>query len=214
MMLGNCVLRKQKLWQEMIGVDEVNSEFVFALSATSDSGAQRKNGIVMRHAYSILKATEIEDDSGRKLKLLKIRSVNAFPSFRLSSNPNTRSRNPWGQRSDAGYGVWHGPWSDGSKEWTPEILKKLGHEFRDDGVFWMAFEDVLSNFKWIHRTRLFDERWTVAQQWMSTSVSWVPGFLKSKFVVEIKKEGMVVIVLSTVSNPLSLPLEAWMLTPT
>jgi hypothetical protein len=64
----------------------------------------------------------------------------------------------------------------------------------------MSFDDVLSNFKWIHRTRLFDERWTVAQQWMSTSVSWVPGFLKTKFLVNIKKEGMAVLVLSTVSH--------------
>jgi hypothetical protein len=108
-------------------------------------------------------------------------------------------RNPWGQRSDSGYGVWHGPWSDGSKEWTPEILKKIRHEFADNGAFWMSFEDMLSNFKWIHRTRLFDERWTVAQQWTSSPVSWVPGFLKSRFVVEIKQEGMVVFVLSTVS---------------
>lgn len=57
----------------MLGVDEVNSEFVFALSASGESGSVRKNGLVLRHAYSILKATEIEDDSGRKLRLLKIR---------------------------------------------------------------------------------------------------------------------------------------------
>lgn len=123
-------------------------------------------------------------------------------------------RNPWGQRSDAGFGVWHGPWSDGSKQWTPEVLRKLNHEFADDGVFWMAFDDVLSNFKWIHRTRLFDERWTVAQQWMSTPVSWVPGYLRTKFVVEIKNEGMVVIVLSNVRpyTPFDLPADTWVLT--
>ena len=85
------------------------------------------------------------------------------------------------------------------------MLKKLHHEFADDGAFWMTFEDMLNNFKWIHRTRLFDERWTVAQQWTSNPVSWAPGFLKAKFVIEIKQEGMVVIVLSNVSVFCPLP---------
>jgi hypothetical protein len=79
------------------------------------------------------------------------------------------------------------------------MIRKLNYSFADNGNFWMTFEDVLSNFRWIFRTRLFDERWTVAQQWMSSPVSWVTGFLRKKFIVEIKREGLVVIVLSTVS---------------
>jgi hypothetical protein len=78
------------------------------------------------------------------------------------------------------------------------MMQKLDHEFGDDGLFWMTLEDTLKNFKWIHRTRLFDERWTVAQQWTSTPVSWIPGYLKSKFVVEIKEDGLAVLVLSKV----------------
>lgn len=97
-------------------------------------------------------------------------------------------------------GEWHGPWSDGSKEWTPHMINRLQHEPADDGVFWMAFDDVLSNFKWIHRTRLFDERWTVAQQWTSEHISWVAGYLKIKFVVEVKRAGLAVIVLSKVRS--------------
>jgi hypothetical protein len=107
-------------------------------------------------------------------------------------------RNPWGQRSENGQGEWHGPWSDGSKEWTPYMIKKLGHQFGDDGIFWMSFNDMLDNFKWMYRTRLFDDRWTVAQQWLSVNISWLTGYLKKKFVVEVKEEGMVVIVLSQV----------------
>lgn len=111
-------------------------------------------------------------------------------------------RNPWGQRSDKGLGEWHGPWSDGSREWTPYMIKKLRHEFGDDGVFWMSYEDVLSTFRWLYRTRLFDKRWTVVQHWTSVSVSWVTGYLKTKFVIEIKEPGLIVIVLSQVSRRL------------
>jgi hypothetical protein len=37
-------------------------------------------------------------------------------------------RNPWGRKE------WHGAWGDGSKEWTPEWMKLLGHKFGNDGV--------------------------------------------------------------------------------
>lgn len=49
----------------------------------------------------------------------------------------TTHRNPWGQRGSYGMGEWTGPWSDGSKEWTPYWLNKLNYRFDDDGVFWM-----------------------------------------------------------------------------
>ncbi|KAK6722977.1 hypothetical protein QX201_001796 [Fusarium graminearum] len=80
------------------------------------------------------------------------------------------------------------------------MIKKLKHEFGDDGVFWMSFGDMLDNFKWMYRTRLFDERWTVAQQWLSISISWLTGYLKKKFVIEVEEEGMVVIVLSQLDD--------------
>ncbi|KAJ3522261.1 hypothetical protein NM208_g12934 [Fusarium decemcellulare] len=177
---GNRVLRKERLWREMLGSDGEDGEFVFGLSAAGP-GEDYKNGLVLRHAYSILKATEVEDEKGERVRLVKI-------------------RNPWGQRSDNGHGEWHGPWSDGSKQWTPHMIQKLRHEFGDDGIFWMSYNDMLDNFKWIYRTRLFDERWTVAQQWTSVSVAWLTGYLKKKFIVEVKEEGMVVIVLSQLDD--------------
>ena len=190
MILASRVLRKDRLWREMLTIDQDKGEFVFGLSATSDFRdlAGRKNGLVQSHAYSVLRATEVEDEEGKKHRLIKM-------------------RNPWGQRADNGMGEWHGPWSDGSKEWTPHMIKQLQHEPADDGVFWMSYEDVLNNFKWIHRTRLFDETWTVAQQWTSENVAWVPGYLRSKFVVEVRKAGLHVIVLSKVCYSSVIPLE-------
>ncbi|RGP64102.1 hypothetical protein FLONG3_9648 [Fusarium longipes] len=177
---GNRVLRKERLWREMLGSDGEDGEFVFGLSA-GGPGDEHKNGIVLQHAYSVLRVADVENEDGVKFRLVKI-------------------RNPWGQRSEAGQGEWHGPWSDGSKEWTPYMIKKLKHEFGDDGVFWMTFNDMLDNFKWMYRTRLFDERWTVAQQWLSVSISWLTGYLKKKFVIEVEEEGMVVIVLSQLDD--------------
>ena len=92
--------------------------------------------------------------------------------------------------------------SDGSKEWTSYWLQKLEYKFGDDGLFWMSFQDMLDVFRSIHRTRLFDEQWTVIQQWTSTNVAWVTGYLQTKFVITIKKAGMVVIVLSQVRQGL------------
>lgn len=63
-------------------------------------------------------------------------------------------------------------------------------------MFWMSFRDMLETFLFIHRTRIFDDQWTVVQQWTSLNVGWVVGYLNTKFVIEVKKAGTVVIVLS------------------
>ncbi|WYZ37044.1 hypothetical protein EsH8_II_000550 [Colletotrichum jinshuiense] len=174
----NRVLRKDRLWKELVNSD---GEFVFALAAMGTGWDWQKSGLALGHAYSILQSREEVDEDGKKIRLVLV-------------------RNPWGERSDGGVGEWNGPWSDGSKEWTPYWLKRLNHTFGDDGVFWMTYEDMLSTFMYIHRTRLFDEKWTVVQQWTSANISWVTGYLQTKFVVEVKKSGMVVIVLTQLDD--------------
>ncbi|RSL99955.1 hypothetical protein CDV31_011986 [Fusarium ambrosium] len=176
MMLANSVLRKDRLWREMLVSDTEDAEFVFSLSAMRP-WTDCSNGIIQCHAYSVLKATEVEDEKGDKVRLVKI-------------------RNPWGSRNYRGQGAWHGPWSDGSKEWTSHMIQKLRYRFGDDGCWWMSYNDMLENFVWIHRTRVFDKRWTVAQQWTSVNVPWLTGYLKKKFILEVKEEGIVVIALS------------------
>ncbi|KAK3387482.1 calpain family cysteine protease [Podospora didyma] len=175
---SNRVLKKDKLWRELVNSD---GEFVFALSALGTGWDWKKGGLALGHAYSILGATEEVGEEGEKVRLVRI-------------------RNPWGERASNGIGEWNGPWSDGSKEWTPYWLKKLNHKFGDDGIFWMSYKDVLDTFMFLHRTRLFDEKWTVVQQWASVNVGWVAGYLNTKFIVEVKKAGTVVIVLAQLDD--------------
>ncbi|XP_018424998.1 PREDICTED: calpain-3 isoform X2 [Nanorana parkeri] len=81
------------------------------------------SGLVKGHAYSV---TGVEETP---FKMEKVKLV--------------RLRNPWGQVE------WNGSWSDNSKEWN--IIDKaekgrLQHQIKEDGEFWMSFEDFLKNF--------------------------------------------------------------------
>ncbi|OJJ96405.1 hypothetical protein ASPACDRAFT_1780, partial [Aspergillus aculeatus ATCC 16872] len=174
----NKVLNKNTLWKELVNAER---NFVFAASALGTGREWTRGGLALGHAYSILRATEEEDENGKKVQLVLV-------------------RNPWGERNTGGVGEWNGPWSDGSREWTPYWLQKLQHRFGDDGMFWMAYEDLLSTFVFLHRTRIFDETWTVVQRWTSVSVPWIEGYLRTKFVVEIRAAGPVVFVLSEEEN--------------
>jgi hypothetical protein len=183
--MANRVLRKDKLWRELVNAD---GNFVFALSAMGTGWDSQKSGLALGHAYSILKATEEVDEDGNKVRLVQV-------------------RNPWGQRSWNGLGEWNGPWSDGSKEWTAYWLKKLNHKFGDDGIFWMSYQSMLDTFMFMHRTRLFDDKWTVVQQWTSVNIGWVSGYLQRKFLVKLKKASMVVFVLTQLDERFFVGLE-------
>ncbi|PYH76976.1 cysteine proteinase [Aspergillus uvarum CBS 121591] len=174
----NKVLNKHTLWKELVNAER---NFVFAASALGSGRDWTRGGLALGHAYSILRAMEEEDEDGKKVRLVLV-------------------RNPWGERNTGGVGEWNGPWSDGSREWSPYWLQKLQHRFGDDGMFWMAYEDLLSTFVFLHRTRIFDETWTVVQRWTSVSVPWIEGYLRTKFVVQIRVAGPVVFVLSEVDR--------------
>ncbi|KAL1900958.1 hypothetical protein Sste5346_002019 [Sporothrix stenoceras] len=192
--VANRVLDKDKLWQELSAggggesrdennddlVHSCGGDFVFGLSVMGcGCYLANHNGLTVNHCYSVLQAVEAESEDGKDtVRLVKI-------------------RNPWGQRSENTHmGAWHGPWADGAKEWTPYWLKKLGHTFGDDGVFWMSYQDMLETFGYLHRTRLFDASWTTVQQWTTLNVGWVAGYSGTHFVVDVKEPGLVVVVLS------------------
>ncbi|KAI9834033.1 MAG: hypothetical protein M1838_005553, partial [Thelocarpon superellum] len=148
----------------------VNRDFLFGCFTGLFGGWGERKGIIEGHAYSIMQARE---EDGKKLVLLK---------------------NPWG-RSE-----WTGPWSDGSKEWTPYWMEKLGHRFGDDGAFWIEYHDLLRKYQHFDRTRLFraEDDWTITQQWTSLSIPWSIDYHDTKFTIELKEKSPTVIVLSQV----------------
>lgn len=165
------ILDIERFWHDELKM--VNEKFLFACGAYC-LGSQRqigsRDGITEGHAYSILKAVEL---SGKRFVLL---------------------RNPWGSSE------WKGRWSDGSAEWTPEWLTKLGHTFGDDGKFWMEYSDMLDRFDDIDRTRLFDDTWNVTQAWTNMKVPWTADYLDTKFEFKLPKKGSVVVVLSQIDT--------------
>jgi len=150
---------------------KVNEQFLFGCSTgVWGRGWGERKGIMELHAYSVMRAVEMD---GERLLLLK---------------------NPWGK------GEWNGAWSDGSKEWTPEWLKKLNHRFGDDGAFWISYEDLLRKYQAFDRTRLFGPDWKVASIWTTLMVPWTLEYHDTKFAFTLTKPGPVVLVLSQLDD--------------
>ncbi|KAL2196433.1 hypothetical protein P885DRAFT_37678 [Corynascus similis CBS 632.67] len=162
------ILDKEQFWQDLM---RVNKDFLFSCSTGLwGLGYGQRKGIREGHAYSVMRAVEVD---GQRLLLLK---------------------NPWGK------GEWTGPWSDGSKEWTPEWLTKLNHRFGDDGVFWISYKDLLRKYQYFDRTRLFGPGWTITSAWTTLNVGWAPEYHDTKFSFTLAKSGPVVLVLSQLDD--------------
>ncbi|KAJ7122682.1 hypothetical protein C8R43DRAFT_45494 [Mycena crocata] len=133
------ILDTDKFWTDELM--HANRDRLFACSFQGLSPTRNGNfnatisGLWGNHSYSVLRTLEY---LGKRFLVL---------------------RNPCGQAE------WNGPWSDGSKDWTPELMEaalpRLGHAFGDPGKFIMEYKDFLSCFEQVDRTRLFDSSWTM-----------------------------------------------------
>lgn len=90
------------------------------ITSAADSEAITRQKLVKGHAYSLTGATEV-NYRGRKEKLV-------------------RMRNPWGQVE------WTGAWSDNSPEWNSVAASERPDASAEDGEFWMAFSEFLTNY--------------------------------------------------------------------
>ncbi|KAK8072627.1 calpain family cysteine protease [Apiospora saccharicola] len=172
-LLASDILDFDGFWDD--DLSRVNEEFLFGCSTgLLDGGYGERNGIREGHAYVVMDARTLK--SGERLVKL---------------------RNPWGKLKK---GIWDGAWSDGSKEWTNDIKEELGHNFGNDSVFWIRYEDMLRKFQHIDRTRLFREPdWRCCQRWIGVEVPWKAQY-HEKFHITLTKESPLVLVLSQLDN--------------
>ena len=89
------------------------------MSSSSRKSVESK-GLVNSHAYTLIGTYEITH-KGKKVKLCKM-------------------RNTWG------YKEWKGDWSDESPLWGEEEKAQVNFQAKDDGSFWISFNDYFKNF--------------------------------------------------------------------
>lgn len=152
-------------------MSKVNEEFLFGCSTgLLEHGYGHRDGISEGHAYVVMDAKTLS--TGERLVKL---------------------RNPWGKIRK---GIWEGPWSDGSKEWTTEAQQELNHKFGSDSVFWISYEDLIRKYTQFERTRLFrDDNWRCCQRWIGVDVPWKPEY-HEKFNIKLTDDSPLVVVLS------------------
>ncbi|NWW59192.1 CAN5 protein, partial [Ifrita kowaldi] len=129
---GEVISEQMKLFEDLMKVHKRGGFISCSISSPGrPSEAETEMGLIVGHAYSV---TAI-----RKLRLGE-RLVFSFKAEKLFM---IRLRNPWGKKE------WHGAWSDSSEEWkkvSDSERKNLGLTVKNDGEFWMTFEDWCKNF--------------------------------------------------------------------
>ncbi len=106
-------------------IDELWSQLTFADSqncilSCSTNFNVKETGLVDVHAYTLI-GTYIIRKNGELIKLVRL-------------------RNTWG------YGEWNGDWSDKSKLWDDDCKKQVEYVDKNDGTFYMSFNDYYKYF--------------------------------------------------------------------
>ncbi|XP_019630712.1 PREDICTED: calpain-9-like [Branchiostoma belcheri] len=136
------------LYQAMLKAQKRGSFMTCSTHSTFEEG--HDSGLVSGHAYTITGVSKIRS-SGKTHRLIKI-------------------RNPWGRQE------WKGAWSDGSPEWqgvSEAVKQRLYHENKDDGEFWMEYDDWSEFYREVTIASLAEHetvrtgpksKWDVAQE--------------------------------------------------
>ncbi|XP_078544929.1 calpain-6 [Lissotriton helveticus] len=111
---------------------------------------QTEFGLVKGHAYSVTAVRKVT--LGQTLLCSKSEKI-----FMI------RLRNPWGNKE------WSGPWSDNSEEWnsvSESERSRVGLTVKDDGEFWMTFDDWCKSFTNVDICRIINTScFTIHKTW-------------------------------------------------
>lgn len=123
--------RTLELWKAMKQSFQLGYLMGCSLNDKNAKVSMSPEGIVVNHAYGVISIREIQG-----LKLIRL-------------------RNPWGK------GEWRGSFSDDDDNWDnyKGLREALGHELKDDGVFWMEFKDWCMNFNKVYLAKIFPSTW-------------------------------------------------------
>ena len=94
-------------------------------TASTNLDTLSKLGLITNHAYTVISSAVLKKSNGAEIKLLKM-------------------KNMWGTNE------WVGDWSDNSSKWTQEFKKEVGLEQKQDGIFWISYEDYLQFYTTTH----------------------------------------------------------------
>jgi len=119
---------KENLWEKIINA--VNNNFII-LAVTNNNPSIEKIGLAPNSSYIITNIYEIKDDNETE-RLLKL-------------------NNPWGDTE------FSGDWGETSKIWTEELKEKLFFSEKNDGDFFISFNDFINNFNSIGILKLHEE---------------------------------------------------------
>ena len=107
--------KADEIWNKMI--ESQKKGFVMTAGTSGDVSNLdiEEVGLSPGHAYTVLGVHELEGSRGKE-KVVRL-------------------RNPWGN------GEWNGDWSDSSSKWTTALKNKMNLSKKDDGDFYMSFND-------------------------------------------------------------------------
>ena len=98
-------------------------------TASTNLETLSKLGLITNHAYTVISSAVLKKSNGAEIKLLKMKNI-------------------WGTNE------WVGDWSDNSSKWTQEFKKEVGLEPKQDGIFWISYEDYLQFYTTTHICKL------------------------------------------------------------
>ena len=112
-----------------------NNEIILAdITETKNTNLDTlsKMGLITNHAYTVIGTAVLKKPNGNEIQLIKIKNI-------------------WGTNE------WIGDWSDKSLKWTQEFKQAVGLKEKEDGIFWMSYDDYLQFYTTTHIAKIHSD---------------------------------------------------------